>query len=198
MILAVVLAVLAFATPAIAKDRVGGDYFVTTYKGLPGGTPFRITQEDWDILAYADRLCRGDLKAQRPSGISEVFHTTVVGALGAGGGYAAGYGATDMGVSAGKAAQLGGLVGAVSGFVNGIDGRGRAKRYGLGQCMAHQVNWIQRFEGRLGHVAILMNAHAVSGKKIRRPDAGVQNPTRGAVSESAPSGASPQVIPPGS
>ncbi len=200
LFIAGVFASVMTASPAFARDndnnfkpQMGRMYFVVSDTGLPGLAEARpITGEQWDQLAFVDRGCQGQLKAQRPSGLSEVFHTALVGALGGGLGYGAGYGASGLG-PVGKVAVLGSVVGAVGGIVGGIDGRARAKRYDMGQCMVLVVSMLQR-RGFLTNVGILINSHAVNGKGISRPDnAGMADAAPTAASST--SDTTPVVIP---
>ncbi|HWU24606.1 MAG TPA: hypothetical protein VN086_02540 [Candidatus Paceibacterota bacterium] len=151
------------------KSQVGRMYFVSKYRGLPGSPPRYLTRTELENVTYFDQVCQGDLKAQRPTGVSEYFHTTVFGALGAGGGYAAGYGAAGYdGQQIASGAKLGLGFGLFSGLVQGIDGRMRANRYDLGQCVMQMVSWAQQLDHTMLGVFIVINSHAVNGKGMKR------------------------------
>lgn len=151
------------------KSQVGRMYFVSKYRGLPGSPPRFLTRTELENVTWFDQVCQGDLKAQRPNGVSEYFHSMLFGALGAGGGYAAGYDAAGYnGQQIASGAKLGLGFGLVSGLVQGIDGRKRANRYDIGQCVMQMVSWAQQLDKTMLGVFIIINSHAVNGKGMKR------------------------------
>lgn len=178
-------------------------YFITMYPGLDQNAAKRVlTLQQYQQLAYLDRTCQGELELQRPSAFSEVLHTTIVGAFGGGVGYGAGYAASGLG-PVGDGAVLGAVAGGVGGFVGGLDGRGRAKRYDIGQCMTLSVHWAQQLDHQLMGVGVVINSHAVNGKGIERPAAVAANDNApmaasdngSAAAANGTTGAPPPVIP---
>lgn len=171
-----VLASLIFfggATSAFAgeKPRVGGAYFVTSYRGY-GPSPEQqvnahpLTAEDYDALAYLDQVCREDLKPQQPNTGLEIATDVTLYASGAAiGGFVGSTAAFDGQIDAGKQATY---AGGGSGLAAGITGHFRADRYDLGQCMSLQVQWAQKFDGQLQGKGIIMNSHSINGKPIKR------------------------------
>jgi len=174
------------STTASAAEKVGASFFITHYRGLPGMPEHAVTFDatKFDQIAYLKNVCDEDLRAQRPGGFKEVVYDVGMSVLGNAGGLALGIAGAGLG-SAGDYAKYGAGVGGVTGFTNSITGRGRANRYDIGQCMALQLQWAQKFDGQLLGVGIIMNAHSVNGKGISRPALTAANDANPAVSPSA-------------
>lgn len=177
LIMALALIGMFCSAPAMARKKdgmkydsqVGRMYFVSKYSGLPGSPQRFLTRTELENVTWFDQVCQGDLKAQRPNGVSEYFHTMVFGALGAGSGYGAGYeasGADSKTVKMGI--KLGVGFGLASGLFQGIDGRKRANRYDMGQCVSQMVMWSQQLDHTMLGVFIIINSHAVNGKGMKR------------------------------
>lgn len=170
---ALALTMGAVATSASAADRLSGGYFVVSWEGdEPNDETARpLTAEDYDRLAYLQRVCDRQMKAQRPNAVAEVTHDVAVGA-------ATNFVGVGLGakLAFGKAADVvdygiyGAGAGAGSGLNMGFTGRRRANRYDQGQCMHWQVSWSQRYKGNLTGKAIVMNAHSINGRGLKRPN----------------------------
>jgi hypothetical protein len=191
------------STPAMARkdglkydSQVGRMYFVSKYAGLPGTPQRYLTRTELENVTYFDQVCQGDLKAQRPNGVSEYFHSMVFGALGAGGGYAAGYGAAGYtGQQIASGAKLGVGFGLVSGLFQGIDGRKRANRYDMGQCVSQMVMWAQQLDKTMLGVFVIINSHAVNGKGMKRMTIADNDNAPAAMPANDNSGADPATAP---
>lgn len=153
-------------------QHLSGSYFVTSWEGDepddPTAKPF--TAEDYDHLAFLQQVCDRQMREQRPNAIVEIGHDVIISTLtnapGVAGGAKAGFGAA---VKAGNYALYGAGAGAGAGANGGISGRGHANRYDIGQCMYQHVSWAQRYKGDLLGKGIVVNAHSVDGRGLRRP-----------------------------
>lgn len=152
-------------------DKIGGRYFVTAYRGLPGlrENARPMTAMDIDQLGYLEDVCDDDMKLQSPNAVLEVGHDVVISAggsaLGVGGGAVWAFGKAVSGVDY---AKYGAGAGGGGGLFAGISGRGHAKKYDIGQCMSLQVQWAQKFDGQLTRKGIVLNSHSINGRPIKR------------------------------
>ena len=171
LILASAAIVSAIPSAATAAEKIGGTFFVTHYRGLPGMTNRAVTfdAKKFDQLAFLKNVCDQDLRAQRPGAFKEVLYDVGMAALGSAAGLAVGVAAAGIGDTA-QYAAYGAGAGGGSGLAGSITGRSRANRSDIGQCMSLQLQWAQKFDGQLLGVGVIMNYHSVNGKGISRPE----------------------------